>query len=169
MAELELLFEQIDKKLIKVAVMTLAYTGLRISELTEMKLRDVDLVNKTLKVTGKGNKQRIVSISDNLYAILKDYLKQLHPKNSDYFFATQKTGRLSSQYINKILRTSTEAAGIMKKVSAHTLRHSFASHLIRSKVDVATLQRLLGHTNVRTTSVYLHTDYDQLKEAVNVW
>lgn len=167
--ELELLFSYIDKELLKIAIMTLAYTGLRISELTGLKLPDVDLINKTLKVTGKGNKQRIVPISDTLLEILNHYLKNMHPKNSDFFLATKKTGRLSPQYINKILRDSTKESGITKKVSAHTLRHSFASHLIKSKVDVATLQRLLGHTNVRTTSVYLHTDYDQLKEAVNVW
>lgn len=167
--ELELLFKCIDKELVKIAVMTLAYTGLRISELKELKLIDVDLINKTMKVTGRGDKQRIVPISDTLHDILQNYLKNLHPKNSAYFFATKKTGRLSSQYVNKVIRDSAKLAGISKQVSAHTLRHSFASHLIKSKVDVATLQRLLGHTNIRTTSVYLHTDYEQLKEAVNVW
>lgn len=167
--ELEVLFAHIEHPLVKIAVMTMAYAGLRISELIDLKLSDVDLVNKTMKVTGKGDKQRIVPISDTLHEILKDYLANLHPRNSEYFFATKKTGRLSAQYVNKIIRESVKKAGITKKVSAHTLRHSFASHLIKSKVDVATLQRLLGHTNVRTTSVYLHTDYDQLKEAVNVW
>lgn len=167
--ELELLFSHIDSELVKIAVMTLAYTGIRISELKELKLTDVDLSNKTMKVLGKGDKQRVVPISDTLHTILMEYMATLHPKNTSYFFATTKTGRLSAQYVNKIIRESTKKAGIQKQVSAHTLRHSFASHLIKSKVDVATLQRLLGHTNVRTTSVYLHTDYEQLKEAVNVW
>lgn len=167
--ELELLFSHIDTELVKIAVMTLAYTGIRISELKELKLSDVDLINKTMKVTGKGNKQRVIPISNTLHRILMEYITTLHPKNSNYFFATQKTGRLSAQYVNKIIRESVKKAGITKQVSAHTLRHSFASYLIKSKVDVATLQRLLGHTNVRTTSVYLHTDYEQLKEAVNVW
>ena len=167
--ELEVLFSHIDVDIVKISVMTLAYTGVRISELKELKLDDVDLVNMTIKVMGKGSKQRIVPISDTLHKILTNYLATLHPQNSEYFFATKKTGRLSAQYVNKVIRESVLKAGFTKKVSAHTLRHSFASHLVKSKVDLATLQRLLGHSNVRTTSVYLHSDYDQLKEAVNVW
>lgn len=166
--ELEMVFERINHPTIKIAVMTLAYSGLRISELCNLTLQDVDMINRIMKVNGKGNKQRFVPISNTLHEILEAYLKT-HISSTEMFFALEKTGTISPAYVNKYIREAAKAAGIKKQVSAHTMRHSFASYLIKQKVDIATLQRLLGHANVRTTSVYLHTDVEQLEKAVNVW
>lgn len=167
--ELELLFKRISHPIGKVAIMTMAYTGVRVSELLNVKIEDLDVVQKTLKVKGKGDKERLIPISDKLLMILLDYLQNIRCGDSHYLFATKKTGRLSAAYVNKILKASAEKAGIHKNISAHTLRHSFASYLVKKKVDLATLQQLLGHSNIRTTSIYLHVDNEQLKEAVNVF
>lgn len=167
--ELERLISEIDHSIGKIAIQTMMYTGVRISELINLKLTDVDLIQKTIKVKGKGSKERVIPISDKLFAILIDYIKTIRPQKGDYFFATKKTGRISAPYLNKIIREAARDAEIKKKVSAHTLRHSFASYLIKKKVDIATLQQLLGHANIRTTSIYLHVDDEQMREAVNVW
>lgn len=164
--ELQLLFTHIEHPVVKIAIMTLAYTGLRISELTNLKLHDVNFNERVIRVIGKGQKERVVPIAEKLFVILEYYLRALHPATSPFFFATVKSGRISAPYINKIIRESVQAAGIKKRVSAHTMRHSFASYLVHQQVDIATLQRLLGHANIRTTSVYLHTDYEQLQQAV---
>lgn len=167
--ELYRLFDAIHHPIAKVGVLMLAYTGLRISELLNLRLTDIDLHNGVIKVLGKGSKERIVPLSTRLQEILLIYLKDIRPELGQYVFATKKTGRLSPQYLNKIIREGAAACGFHKRVSAHTLRHSFASHLVKKQVDLPTLQRLLGHANIRTTSIYLHTDYEMLKNAVNRW
>lgn len=167
--ELYRLFDEIHHPIAKVGVLMLAYTGLRISELLNLRLTDLDMSNGVIKVLGKGSKERIVPLSKRLQEILVVYLKEVRPKVGQYVFTTKKTGRLSPQYLNKIIREGAAACGFNKRVSAHTLRHSFASHLVKKQVDLPTLQRLLGHANIRTTSVYLHTDYERLKNAVNQW
>lgn len=167
--ELYRLFDTIHHPIAKVGVLMLAYTGLRISELLNLRLTDIDLHNGVIKVLGKGSKERIVPLSTRLQEILLIYLNDVRPELGQYVFATKKTGRLSPQYLNKIIREGATACGFHKRVSAHILRHSFASHLVKKQVDLPTLQRLLGHANIRTTSIYLHTDYEMLKNAVNRW
>lgn len=168
--EAEQFIEEIDHPLIKVVVQTLYYTGMRISECLSLSLKNVDLEKKVIHViNGKGKKDRNIPISDNLLEVFIDYLKFLRPEvNNNNFFATKKTGRLSSAYVNRILQDTTSRLGWEKHVTAHILRHSFASNLIKNGVNLVHVQKLLGHSDLKVTSVYTHANMDDLSEAINV-
>lgn len=168
--ELELLLSAISHPLVQLTVRTMAYTGLRVSECTNLTLDDVDHENDVIHViAGKGNKDRIVPISEALKPYLVDYVEGWRAKvASNRFFATKKTGEISHQTINRILHETTYKLGWKKKVTCHILRHSFASFLVSKNVNVVKISKLLGHADVRTTSVYMHTNTQELKEAVNL-
>lgn len=160
----------IEKPLIKVAAYTMYYTGLRVSECLNLKLKDVDLNNNLILVTsGKGNKQRKIPINKKLEKILNNYLKNIRPDvNSDNFFATKKTGKLSNQYVNVVLKKTSKKLGLNKNISAHILRHSFASNLLDKGANIVHIQKLLGHSSLRVTSIYVHTKMDKLVECVEL-
>lgn len=168
--ELEELIAAIQHRLIRLVVIFLAHTGLRISECLHLTLNDVDLAAGIIHVRqGKGGKDRNVPINEKLVPLLRDYLHNWRDAyGSNLFFATKKTGSLSNVYVNSIIRQAVKKLGWSKHVSAHTLRHSFASNLICKKVGVVEVQKLLGHSSLTVTSIYTHTDLDQLQAAVNV-
>ncbi|KZZ85049.1 tyrosine-type recombinase/integrase [Bacillus sp. SJS] len=168
--ELDTLLGAIKHPLVQLAVRTMAYTGLRVSECTSLKLDDVDLTNGIIHViAGKGNKDRLVPISEGLKPHLVEYVNGWRTQvPSHKFFATKKTGEISHQTINRILHETTYELGWKKKVTCHILRHSFASFLVSKNVNVVKISKLLGHADVRTTSVYMHTNTEELKEAVNL-
>lgn len=169
--EFEQLVSIIQHKTVRVLVITLFMTGLRIKEAMDLTLEDVDLNKKLIKVRhGKGNKSRIVPISDRLLPILKNYLAHIRPiSNSNKFFATKMTGQLSADLANKVLKEATSKLGWNKNVTCHVLRHSFASHLVRHNVNIVRVQKLLGHASLKTTSIYTHATIDELAEAVNTF
>ncbi len=164
------LFGAILHNIVRPASITMAYTGIRVSELTNLELKDVDLIQGILYVRkGKGNKSRKIPISNRLLIILKDYLANDRPQvNSNYFFATGRTGKLSPVYINRILKQTTGKLGWEKVVTAHILRHSFASNLIKSNAKLPSVQALLGHSDLRVTSRYIHQDFEELEDTVNL-
>lgn len=169
-SEVMQLVDAIQHNLIRIVVLTLYYTGLRISECLDLTLDTVDLDKKLIHVVaGKGNKDRSVPISDKLLPVLKDYVQHQRPKvDSPYFFATGKTGRLSPVYVNRVLGETVQALGWKKKVTAHILRHSFASQLVKKEVNLVKIQKLLGHSSLKVTSIYTHSNMEELSEAVNV-
>ncbi|SIS41529.1 tyrosine-type recombinase/integrase [Salimicrobium flavidum] len=166
--EADTLIENIDHELIQFVVKVLNMTGLRISECLNLTLHDVDLENKRIHVRhGKGNKDRFVPINNHLAPMLENYKSHTRVRTqSNYFFATKKTGRLSPVYVNRVLGETVEKLGWERKITAHTFRHSFASRLSR-RATLGDVQKILGHSNVKTTSIYLHSTYDQLEEAIN--
>lgn len=168
--ELLELFEVIDHTLICLAVRTMAFSGLRVSECTNLTLDDVDLKNNLIYVIeGKGKKDRTVPISKALKPYLVDYLSKWRVETpSNRFFATKKTGELSPQYINRELHVATTKLGWKKKVTAHILRHSFASNLVAKDVNIVKVSKLLGHADLKTTSIYTHSNQKQLSEAVDL-
>jgi len=167
--EIEKLIDAIEHPVIRYFAMTMAHTGIRVKECINLTLNDVDLEEGYLHVIdGKGGKNRTVPINQYLQGQLKEYLAKHRPDtDSLYFFALKKTGTVSDQYVNRLLKEACEKAGIEKHVTSHILRHSFASYLVKKDTHVAVIQRLLGHADVRTTSVYMHVHQDDLKEAVN--
>lgn len=167
--EVEELIQAIEHPLINLVVRTLYMTGLRISECLSLTLSTVDLDNKVIHViAGKGNKDRLVPISEKLYPYLKKYVDRERPDvDTDNFFVTKKTGKLSSQYVNSELAIAAKKLGWCKKVSCHILRHSFASRLVQQDVNLVQIQKLLGHSSLKTTGIYTHTTIDKLKSAVN--
>lgn len=164
------LITAINHPLIKVVAQTLYYTGMRISECLNLKLSDVDLKNQIIHVVnGKGKKDRNIPISKNLLLIFENYLENLRPRvDSHNFFATRKTGRLSAAYVNQVLRNTTIDLDWKKHITAHILRHSFASNLIKNGANLVHVQKLLGHSNLKVTSVYTHANIDDLTQAVNI-
>ncbi|PJW13130.1 recombinase [Geobacillus sp. Manikaran-105] len=166
--EIEAIIKSIEHPVIHYFVMMMAYTGLRIKECIQLTLNDVDLEEGFVQViNGKGGKNRRVPMNQQLIKKMKEYLEYHRPKtDSLYFFALKKTGTVSDQYVNRLLKEACVKAGIEKHVTSHILRHSFASYLVKKDTHVAVIQRLLGHASLKTTSVYLHVQQDDLREAV---
>jgi len=167
--EVDLLIQAIDHPLIRLVVTFLYYTGLRISECLNLTLDHVDMDRRVIHVVGgKGNKDRFVPIADRLYPLLLDYLANQRPESdSPLFFCTRKTGMLSPVYVNAVLAETVDKLGWKKKVTAHVLRHSFASQLVKRQVSLVEIQKLLGHSSLKVTGIYTHTDMNQLTKAVN--
>lgn len=164
------LIDAIEPPILKIAVTTLAYTGLRVSELCNLKDTDVDLEKRVIKViSGKGNKDRIVPISERLYKVLLDYTNNLKPaKLTNYFFATHKNPKITDDYINRVIKIAALKVGLDFKPTAHTLRHSFASALVQNDAPLPSIQRILGHADLRITSRYIHQSFSQIKDAVDL-
>ncbi|TPG69973.1 recombinase [Brevibacillus laterosporus] len=167
--EVERLVHAIDHALIRLVVIVLYMTGLRISECLNLTVDDVNLEEKVIHVVaGKGNKDRLIPISLRLLPLLQEYLQEKRPKTgSPLFFCTKKTGMLSPVYVNKVITEAVKKLGWKKKVTAHILRHSFASQLVKNDVNLVQIQKLLGHSSLNVTSIYTHTNLDQLSDAIN--
>ena len=168
--QIEELLDAIEPPILKVAVTTLAYTGLRVSELCNLKDSDIDLDTRVIRVvSGKGNKDRLVPISEKLHPILLDYTIRLKPrKQTDYFFATHKNPVITDDYINRVIKAAATKIGLDFKPTAHTLRHSFASALVKKNAPLPSVQRILGHADLRITSRYIHQNFNQIKDAVDL-
>ncbi len=146
-------------------MMAMLYSsGLRVSELVNLKKNDLSLSEKMGWVRkGKGKKDRLFSLSENLCTEIKNYLDQ-HPENI-YVFSKDKP--LTTRNIQKIIQKIAKNSGIQKRVTPHTLRHSFATHLLESGIDIRVIQVLLGHSNLSTTQLYTHISQEQIKSIKN--
>lgn len=150
------------------AILELLYSsGLRISELTSLELSNIDLDECLVRVMGKGSKERIVPLGDYAIDALKEYIyfyrPMLNKNNSSYVFLNNRGGVLSRQFIFKVIKKECIKKGIRKNVSPHTLRHTFATHLLKNGADLRIIQELLGHENLSTTQIYTHLTNDKLK------
>ncbi len=129
--------------------------GLRISEVISLRPSDIDSDRKQVRVLGKGNKYRYTLLSANTLEMLRMYWRAYRPVR--YLFEGQKKGQpISRGTIQKVFKESCKRAGIKKQATIHSLRHSFATHLLESGVNLKIIQSLLGHSSLRTTSIYLH-------------
>ncbi len=158
------------------AIIELMYsTGARISELAEIKMEDIDLENRQIKVTGKGNKQRMVfinnSASDALeryISLRKDYLySDRGYKKCRYLFLNKKGGKLSTRSISSIVKKYAVGLSAGKKITPHSIRHSFASHMLQQGANIREIQELLGHENISTTQIYTHLNIKKIKHDYN--
>jgi site-specific recombinase XerD len=136
------------------AIISLIYSaGLRLNEVINMKLNDIDSKRMLIKVRqGKGKKDRYVMLSEKMLFLLREYYKTYKPK--EYLFEGQKGGKYSARSVQSIFQQALHQSGINKKASVHTLRHSFATHLLESGTDIRVIQQLLGHSSIKTTQVY---------------
>lgn len=156
----------------KAIIETLYGCGLRVSELIDLRLSDLHFKEDMITVTGKGNKQRLVPIGAIAKKQIIIYIQQLrvqmHPQKNqeDILFLNQHGQQLSRQMIFIIVKQLAEKAGIHKKISPHTFRHSFATHLIKHGADLRAIQELLGHVSITTTEIYTHLDTDDLRKAI---
>ena len=138
------------------AALTLLYAcGLRISELINLKIESVDGKRMLIKiVSGKGTKDRYVPLPENVRQLLRKYYKEYKPKQ--YMFNGSDSLKYSPISVRNVLKRSTKKAGIRKNVTPHMLRHSYATHVLESGVDIRYIQNLLGHNSIKTTEIYTH-------------
>lgn len=166
--EVELLISAIENPLMRLVVQFLYYTGLRISECINLKLEDVDLQARIIHVVmGKGRKSRIVPINHKLMELLNDYLDNWRLEQGSTSFFCTSSGSLSRSYVDCCIRQASTRSGLNKVVSPHILRHSFASSLVQKDVNISRVQKLLGHSSLNTTSIYIHANMQELKQAVD--
>ena len=152
------------------AMLELMYSsGLRISELLNLTLTDIDFENNLVKVFGKGNKERIIPIGDYatmaLYKYVNEYRNSLIKFQTDILFLNNHGKKMSRSGFFKIIQRIADDKGIKKEISPHTLRHSFATHMLECGADLRSIQELLGHENMSTTSIYTHVRSDLLRDA----
>lgn len=145
--------------------------GLRVSELTNLKLSDLNLHDRFMRVVGKGHRERLVPVSDKAIKELGlwfDDRRQMNikPGEEDYVFLNRRGHHLTRTMILIMIKRQAAEAGITKTISPHTLRHSFATAMLRGGADLRVIQVLLGHANIGTTEVYTHLDNEQLRQEI---
>ena len=145
-------------------------TGIRVSELCNIKLNDINYNNKTINIVGKGNKERIVFYGDACESILDTYTNYgrnllLNNKNSDYLIiGTNKTTKISVRSIELIIDKIIKRASLKKNITPHTLRHTFATHLLNEGCDILLVKEFLGHSSLDTTGIYTHVSNEKLRK-----
>lgn len=147
-------------------------TGLRVSELIQVRLNDFDASAQVVKVIGKGNKQRMVPLGRSARHAVDQYLADARPRllkgrASPYLFVTSRGGKMTRQGFWKLLRLHGRAAGLFRPPSPHVLRHTFATHLLEGGADLRSVQSMLGHADIGTTEVYTHVMRSRLRSAVD--
>jgi integrase/recombinase XerD len=155
------------------AMLEFAYaTGVRVSELLNLKKSDLFLKDEVVRIFGKGSKERLVPIGSNAIYWMEQYLTKVRPvlakrfESKDYVFLNNRGKKLSRMGFFKILRGYGVQAGIDKNVHPHTIRHSFATHLLERGADIRVVQELLGHSKISTTQIYTHIDRTMLRETL---
>ena len=155
------------------AMLDLLYaTGVRVSELIKVRVADLDDLEGTLRVIGKGNKQRIVPVGRAALRSVALYTSEQRPKLlknriSPYLFVTARGGAMTRQGFWKLLRAHGKNVGIFRSLSPHVLRHSFATHLLEGGADLRSVQSMLGHSDIGTTQIYTHVMRSRLRQTVD--
>ncbi len=169
--EIEKLLDSIDIKtnegIKEKCLIELIYsTGIRVSEASNIKIDDISLSEGTIRILGKGNKERIVYFGGFAKEILEKYLQvreDANIKNCEYLFLNKMGGKLSRQSIEQIVNKVAKNSLIKHQISPHTLRHTFATHLLDNGADIKSVQELLGHKNLNTTEIYTHVSNERLR------
>lgn len=175
--EIDLMMARIDRSLPEgernySMLETLYSCGLRVSELVQLKIAGLHLNDDYIKVTGKGNKERLVPIGGSAKKHIQIYLSEVRPHlkvkkgDEDILYLNRRGGRLSRVMVFYIIKDLAEKAGIKKKLSPHTFRHSFATHLVEGGADLRAVQEMLGHESITTTEIYTHLDRQFLRENI---
>lgn len=142
-------------------------TGIRVSELTNVRINDISIDTKSIKITGKGNKQRIVYFGSKCFELINLYLKKSYPvlnkDNIDYLLLSKTGKKINDREIRKIIDLAASIAGINMKISPHVLRHTYATHMLDGGADLRSVQELLGHSNLSTTQIYTHLTNEKIR------
>jgi len=176
--ELELLFNAIDLSTDEgtrnKAILEVMYScGLRVTELTELRISNIYADVEFIRVIGKGNKERLIPIGASAIKYIQIYIEtirqHLTPKKNceDIVFLNRRGGKLSRVMIFYIIKSLTEKSGLKKNIHPHTLRHSFATHLVEGGADLRAVQEMLGHESISTTEIYTHLDREFLRDTLH--
>ena len=165
--DLELMFSKTKNIRDKLILELLFVTGIRVSELVNIKINDINLYNREIKIFGKGSKERIVIFSTNCLNNLNNYLKErdkIDKKNSNYLILNKNGGKISTTSIRNILNKIKLISGAKTKITPHMLRHTFATDMLNNGADLVSVKKLLGHESLDTTSIYTHVTNEQVKK-----
>lgn len=147
-------------------------TGIRVSELVNIKIKDINRGEKSIKVLGKGDKERIVLYNNHTEKALDTYLNDgyhsFNKQNNGYLILNKNGGKLSERYVRVIINNLVRKAGLDIKISPHTIRHTFATDMLEEGADLITVKELLGHESLNTTSIYTHVTNEQIKKTYNM-
>lgn len=167
--EMDLLLANCDNLLDKTLMTTLYASGMRVSEIINLKLNSVNLQHGFVRCLGKREKERIIPLFPDAVKQIENYLKERSNNNqagnSPYLFINNKGKSLSRQYLYKMVKDNCHKNGIEKSISPHSLRHTFASLMLNNGADLRTIQELLGHSDISTTQIYTHLQTSRLKSA----
>ena len=154
------------------AIVEMLYScGLRVSELVNLRISDLFFDEGFIRVTGKGSKQRLVPVGAPAVSAVKLYLEQrkklkFSSKNEDTLFLNRRGGKLSREMVFLIIKGESKKAGIVKDISPHTFRHSFATHMVENGADLRVVQQMLGHESILTTEIYTHVNSEKWREGI---
>jgi integrase/recombinase XerD len=175
--EIDLMLAQIDRskpegERNRTMIETMFSCGLRVSETVNLCISDISFKEEFVKVTGKGNKERLVPIGQVALDALENYIRHVRVNiepasgNHDIVFLNKRGTRLSRVMVFYIMKDLAKKAGIKKSISPHTLRHSFATSLVEAGADLRAVQQMLGHESITTTEIYTHIDRSYLKDLI---
>jgi integrase/recombinase XerD len=155
-----------------IAVLELLFaTGLRVSEISDLKVECINLITGLIKVKGKGNKERIITVCNGeTLKVLKEYYQLFHSKSKDsnnYFFLNRLNKRLSDQSIRFLVKKYARISGFERNITPHVFRHTFATLLLEQDVDIKYIQHLLGHSSITTTQIYTHVNGERQREILS--
>lgn len=154
------------------AIVEMLYgSGIRVSELVNIKISNINFEENFMKIVGKGKKERLVPISESAIRALNHWLTarnvlQIKPKQEDFLFLNRRGSHMTREMVFVIIKQLTEKAGIEKRVSPHTFRHSFATHLLEHGANLRAIQQLLGHSSITTTEIYTHMSINYLRDEI---
>ena len=158
------------------AIIEIMYAcGLRVSEVTSLKISNIYVEDEFIRIFGKGDKERLIPISPSTIKTLYLYIDgerkslNINPKHSDTLFINRRGSGLSRQMIFLIIKDLAEKAGIKKNIGPHTIRHSFATHLLEGGADLRAVQQMLGHSSISTTEIYTHISDQYLREVITLF
>jgi len=165
----EVLESESDNFLEKLIIETLYQTGMRKSELCNILLEQVDFSKSEIFVKGKGNKQRVVPISENLLKQMREYMVIRKPNEDSgiYFFVRENGKKLSEKFVYSVVNRYLSLITLKKKKSPHILRHSFATHVLNNGAEISKVKKILGHSSLASTQVYTNGNIEQLKRVFN--
>ena len=158
------------------AILEIMYgCGLRVSEVITLKISNIYIKDEFIRIIGKGNKERLIPISKSIIKTLKLYIEgermqqEINTKHTDTVFINKRGSGLSRQMIFLIIKGLAEKAGIKKNIGPHTIRHSFATHLLEGGADLRAVQQMLGHSNISTTEIYTHVSDQYLRGIISIF
>lgn len=164
--EIKLRIDSITNLKHKTSISIIYSCGLRISECINIKISDIDSNRMMIKIReAKGKKDRFVPLSSKMLSMLRNYYKGYKPK--DYLFEGQKNAKYSPRSIQNVLKKALKLCRIQKNITVHSLRHSFATHLVEQGIDISIIKELLGHNDIRSTQIYTHISSTKLSQIKN--